>query len=826
MKDMRTYIQTLMIAAAACFLHGSVSADEGPRQKSALTILQINDVYTAAPVDGGKAGGLARVAAMKQQLAASGKSVLLLLSGDFISPSVASTVFKGRQMVEALNTAGLDIATLGNHEFDFGPDVLRERMKESRWQWVVSNITDDTTGGQPIGGAATHLVRDYGGLKVGFIGVCLTGDEISRDKRQGITMTDPFEAVRKYIPIVKQEGAQAIVVITHLDFADDRKMAEMFPEIDVIIGGHDHVPITTFVNQTLISKAGADARYVARIDLTPGAGNARVERHYELVPVVEGMREDDATAKVTADFNAQLGKELEVVVGSTTAPLDAVGEHVRSNETNLGNLFADAVREALQADVAIVNGGSIRSNRMFPPGKLTRGDVLAFHPFGGIAVMAEVPGRTLLAALNHGVGRRSEALGRFPQVSGITFKVRSSEPPGSQVHDVRINGAPVALDRNYNVGMTDYMLKGGDGYSMLVGSKVLVGPEQGDLLVSSLETLIKARGTVSPDVEGRIDFSEAAIAATTGKRPVILDTDMSIDAVIGMLYLLKAKEVDVRAITTVHGMSAVTTGSRNARRIVELTGNPQIPVAAGSAKPLQGEREFPAHLRALSDALGGAVLPLPKSAPSALSAPDLIVKELTREGEPVTIVAMGPLTNIAKALAKNPAVAKRIKEVVLMGGAINVEGNVYKMLVGMKNTDAEWNVYLDPHALQQVLAANVPVRLIPLDATRSAPVTPAFVDRVKTAPRDDTSNFLLALLESVRPQIDDGVFYFWDVVAAVAVGQPQVIGNHEARIEVVTKEGLHYAQTRTVESGGHHVLVGEDIDLVGLENHLLETILR
>jgi 5'-nucleotidase len=813
-----------MIAAAACVLPGTASAEEGPRQKSALTILQINDVYTAAPLDGGKAGGLARVAALKQQLAASGKPVLLLLAGDFISPSVASSVFKGRQMIEALNVAGLDIATLGNHEFDFGPDVLRERMKESRWQWVVSNIIDDATG-QPIGDAKTHLVRDFAGLKVGFIGVCLTGEEISRDKRQGITMTDPFEAVRKFIPIVKSEGAQAIVVITHLEFVDDRKMAEMFPEIDVIIGGHEHLPITTFVNQTLISKAGADSRYVARIDLTPIASSPRVERHYELVPIVEGMREDEATLKVAADFEGRLGKELEVVVGSTTTPLDAVSEHVRSGETSAGNLFADAVREALRADVAIINGGSIRSNRLFPPGKLTRRDVLALHPFGGTSVMAQVSGQTLLAALNHGVGRRSEALGRFPQVSGITFKVRSSAPPGSQVHDVRIGGAPLELDRNYKVGMTDYMLKGGDGYSMFIGSTEIVGPEQGDLLVSSLEAMIQARGTVSPTVEGRIEFSEAALAST-GKRPVILDTDMSIDGVIGMLYLLKAKELDVRAITTVHGMSAVAVGARNARRVLELTGNGRIPVAAGSAKPLQGQREFPAHLRALADALGGAPLPLPQTAASTLSAPDLIVKELSQEGEPITIVAMGPLTNIAKALTKNPLVAKRIKEVVVMGGAVGVEGNVYKMLVGMKNTDAEWNVYLDPDALQQVLAAKVPVRLIPLDATRSAPVTAAFVDRIKTAPRDETSNFLLALLESVRPQIDDGVFYFWDVVAAVAVGQPQVIGNHEARIEVVTEEGPHYAQTRAVETGGHPVLVGEEIDLTGLENHLLETILK
>ncbi len=821
---MRAHRRWLAAAGAALFFLATARAEEGPRQTAALTLLQINDVYTAAPLDGGKAGGLARVAALKQQIAAAGKPVLLLLAGDFLSPSVASTVFKGRQMVEALNAAGLDIATLGNHEFDLGPDVLRERMKESHWQWVISNVVDDATG-QPMGGAAPYLLRNDGGLQVGYIGLCIAGEEIPRDKRQGVTISDPFEAARKYIAILQQEGAQAIVALTHLNYTDDRKLAEMFPEIDVIIGGHDHLPITSVVQRTLISKAGSDSRYAARIDLHSVKGSDRVERNFELVPIVAGMPEDEATLKVTADFEGRLGKEMEVVAGTTATPLDAIAEHVRTTETNLGNFFADAVREALHADVAIINGGSIRSNRMFPPGKLTRGDVLAFHPFGGVSVMAEVPGRTLVAALNHGVGRRNEALGRFPQVSGLTFKVLSSAPVGSQVTDVRIHGEPLELDRDYRVGMTEYMLKGGDGYEMFVASKVLVGPEEGDLLASSLEAMIKARGTISPTVEGRIQFSDGAVAHAD-KRPVILDTDMSIDAVMGLLYLLKAGEVDLRAVTTVHGMSAVATSARNARRIMELTGHREIPVAAGSAKPLQGKREFPLVMRTQSEALGGAKLPLPQSTPSTLSASDLIVKELSREGEPVTIIAMGPLTNVAQALAKNPLIAPRIKEIVIMGGAIGVEGNVYKMLLGMKNTDAEWNAYLDPQALEQVLAANVPVRLIPLDATRAAPITPAFLDRVRTAPRDQTSNLLLALLESVSPQIQDGVFYFWDVIAAVAVAQPQIIGHHEARIEVVSEEGLHYAQTRAVETGGHEVRVAEEIDLSALENHLLETILK
>ena len=109
------------------------------------------------PIDG--LGGLARVATLKQNLAKAGRTPFLVLAGDFLSPSVASSVFKGEQMIAALNAAGLDLATLGNHEFDFGDDVLIQRMREAKFQWVVSNVVDTATG-QPIGGAAPYRGQD------------------------------------------------------------------------------------------------------------------------------------------------------------------------------------------------------------------------------------------------------------------------------------------------------------------------------------------------------------------------------------------------------------------------------------------------------------------------------------------------------------------------------------------------------------------------------------------------------------------------------------------------------------------------------------------
>ena len=216
---------------------GAQPPEVGPRVEAPVTFLQLNDVYSLVPIDG--LGGLARVATLKQQLAAAGRTPFLVMAGDFLGPSVASSVFKGEQMIAALNAAGLDLATLGNHEFDFGDDVLIQRMREARFEWVVSNVIDTNTG-QPIGGAAPYLVKTFGALKVGFLGLCLNTDEITPDKLKHSRIVDPLAAAGQYLPILKREGATVIVAVTHLTFATDRALVEKFPEIDLVIGGHEH----------------------------------------------------------------------------------------------------------------------------------------------------------------------------------------------------------------------------------------------------------------------------------------------------------------------------------------------------------------------------------------------------------------------------------------------------------------------------------------------------------------------------------------------------------------------------------------------------------
>ena len=482
------------------YVRNAVAQELGPRAQAPVTFLQMNDVYTMVPIEG--LGGLARVATQKQQLAAAGRTPFLVMAGDFLSPSVASSVFKGEQMIAALNAAGLDLATLGNHEFDFGDDVLIQRMREARFEWVVSNVVDTNTG-QPIGGAAAYLVKTFGALKVGFIGLCLNTDEITADKLKHSRIVDPLVAAGQYLPILKREGATVIVAVTHLAFATDRALVDKFPEIDLVIGGHEHFLITSTDNRSLISKAGSDAKALARIDVNR-TSEGTVERFYELLPVTGAIPDDPRTAAVITSYESRLSSELETVVAISRVPLDGISQHLRSGETNLGDVVADAMRADAGTDLVIVNSGSIRGNRIFPPGPLRRRTLVEIHPFDNVIVKLSVPGLVVLQALNTGVEKLPAAAGGFPQVSGMTVIVDPKAPAGDRVRDVRVNGQPLQMDRMYTIGVPDFIFRGGDGYTMFAGQRVLVGPEAGALISIAIEKYVAAQREITQQVDGRI----------------------------------------------------------------------------------------------------------------------------------------------------------------------------------------------------------------------------------------------------------------------------------------------------------------------------------
>jgi 5'-nucleotidase len=483
-----------------------------------ITLLQVNDVYQFAPVDGGTRGGLARVSTLRKKILAESPHTLLLMAGDTISPSIESNTYKGAQMIEAWNAAGLDYATLGNHEFDFGPDVLLQRMGESKFKWLAANVIDKRTG-KLFADTPEFIVREFDGVKIGMFGILLP--ETTQTSRPGpnVDILDPCTTANQVIPKIREAGAQVIVALTHLSMAEDKELARC-SGVDVIIGGHEHTLLESMAGHAPIFKMTADAREMGRIDLNIDKKTGKLESiDWKVIPVTNEYADDPSFAAIQAKYGSLLAT-LKRKVGRTTVELEMKSEDGRTRETNMGNFIADAYRRATGADVALVNGGSIRADALIKPGVLTKRDVLSILPFNNRVLKIQITGATLRAALNHGVasiGVEAQP-GRFPQVAGIRFWYDATRQPGERVTTILVNGRPLVDRQTYTLAATSYVIKdGGDGYTMFRDAKILIGPDQAPSESEIMEKAITLARPIAPKVEGRVTRVDTPKSQTSCK---------------------------------------------------------------------------------------------------------------------------------------------------------------------------------------------------------------------------------------------------------------------------------------------------------------------
>jgi 5'-nucleotidase len=497
--------RTLLASAIAICLFASVLAQSRTDSNSRVTLLQLNDVYQISPVDRGKNSGLARVATLRKKVLVESPNTLFLLGGDTISPSVASTIFKGEQIIATWNALGLDYAVLGNHEFDFGNDVLIQRMKESKFVWLGANVIDRDTG-KPFNGMPPYVIRTFGKIKIGIFGLLTTDTATSSSPGKNIRFVDPILTARRLVPKMRAEGATIIVAVTHLAMPEDKKLAQT-GLVDVILGGHEHELLQSHAGRAPIFKWGSDARVLGRIDLNINLKTRRLESmDWMGIPVTDATPDDPDAARVIAEYEKKLSVELDKPLGSTTIELDGTNLGSRTRETNLGNLIADAFRARTNADIAIVNGGSIRANTTFAVGSISKRDVISMLPFENPIVKCEATGAQIKAALENGVSQVVETTesGRFPQVAGLSFEYDAGKPAGSRVVSVVINGQPLDEKKVYTMASSIFLIEGGDGYTMFKMSKLLIAEESAAIDSAILSDFISAAVEVSPKIEGRI----------------------------------------------------------------------------------------------------------------------------------------------------------------------------------------------------------------------------------------------------------------------------------------------------------------------------------
>ena len=471
-----------------------------------ITFLHVNDVYEISPKRG--QGGLAELMTLLRQERAAAENSITTFGGDLISPSVMSGLTKGTQMIELMNAIGMDVAVPGNHEFDFGPDIAGQRIGESSFPWLGTNVLGPD--GKPaVGMTDLHTVK-AGDFTVGFFGLLAPETDVLSSPGSDVTFAPLKETAAAAVKKLQEMGAEVVVALTHIDFAADIALAREVRGIHLILGGHDHEPIIWYEGGVPLIKAGYDARHLGAVDLSVEWVESRGKKKLQVISAwrlvsTAGVTPDPEIKVIVDKHNAKLDAELDVAVGATKVMLDSRRASVRSGETNFGNLIADAMRAAVGADVAITNGGGIRGDRTYDAGAtLTRKDVLTELPFGNVTVLIELFGADLLAALENGVSEVENKAGRFPQVSGLSFVYDPVAPKGSRVIEAMADGKSLEPGRLYTVATNDYMQGGGDGYAALKKGRALIDAAGAKLLATGVMNYIAAHAPVAPEVEGRI----------------------------------------------------------------------------------------------------------------------------------------------------------------------------------------------------------------------------------------------------------------------------------------------------------------------------------
>ena len=503
-------LRLVAIAAAAAFVGVIALAPLAQAAPLSLTLVHVNDWDQMAGIKG--AGGAARIAAVvaeeRARAEAEGGVAVVTFGGDMISPSVLSGIDRGAHMIDLANAIGFDVAVLGNHEFDFGPDVLQERLAESETVWLAGNVR--VAGGGFPGALATTMV-EKDGYRIGFLGIVTTETQLISSPGSDIAFAPATEAGARLAEELKAAGADIVVALTHQGLGTDMELLRTVKEIDVVLGGHDHLLVANYDGRQAVMKAGSQGRHVSvltlAIDRVEGRGGApRVVWTPDFrLRSTAGIEGDTAIAAKVSAYQAGLDETLDVVIGETATELDTRGFLSGSAETAFGNLLADAMREATGADIALSNGGGIRGDTVYPPGtKLTRKMVLTELPFGNKTVVLRLTGAQVRQALENGVSRAAHPSGRFPQVSGLAFAFDGREPPGERVTRVTVGGAPLEDGRTYTFATNNFLARGGDDYRVFRAGEVLVDSASGSLMAGQLIDHIIAAGTVAPVIEGRI----------------------------------------------------------------------------------------------------------------------------------------------------------------------------------------------------------------------------------------------------------------------------------------------------------------------------------
>ncbi len=484
-------ISRLLASVAVLTLTGGMATAD-----YALTILHTNDFHARFEqiskydsgcgsddaAEGKCFGGSARLVTAIADARARSNNSILVDGGDQFQGTLFYTYYKGALAAEMMNKMGYAAMTVGNHEFDDGPEVLRGFMDAVNFPILMSNADFSA---EPLLAEklAKSTVIEQGGEKLGLIGLTPQDTDELASPGPNITFTDPIAAVQGEVDRLTAEGVNKIIVLSHSGYAVDQRVAAGTTGVDVIVGGHSNTllsntsdravgPYPTMVGDTAIVQAYAFGKFLGELNVTFNDAGEIVEASGEPLVMDASVAPDEATAARIAEAAVPLDEIRNRVVADTGQPISGERDVCRAMVCEMGVLIAEAMLDRVKdqgVQIAIQNGGGIRAS--IDAGPVTMGEVLTVLPFQNTLSTFEVTGATVIEALENGVSQIEEGGGRFPQVAGLkyTFDPAMTAMDG-RISDVMVQTAdgfvPIDLATTYKLVSNNFVRSGGDGYKM------------------------------------------------------------------------------------------------------------------------------------------------------------------------------------------------------------------------------------------------------------------------------------------------------------------------------------------------------------------------
>jgi 2',3'-cyclic-nucleotide 2'-phosphodiesterase (5'-nucleotidase family) len=548
-------IAAFFIAAAMCCISVPVFAEDN----ADIIIYHTNDVHGYFQgVDGNI--GHDTIAGIFETTKEENPATFLVSAGDMIQGAYFVNNNRGEAAMEIMNAAGYDAMTLGNHEFDYGTDRLLE----------LRSMYDTPAFMTQVGFGGIHwaapTVFEVNGYTIGFFGITTPDTKNASNGGRDLDFGD-FSSLVTYAndtaASLKEDGADLVICVAHMGIYDEGfgtifDLRDTTNGIDLFIDGHSHTPSEEIENEEgkpLIVSAGQYAAELGKVTFTPDGNGG-------FTAVAESITPEKAYAIELSEGGAAKAAEVKLIIDKWAAVADEKGREIltynenemtadraslRTSETQIGDFIADAIKAASGADVALMNGGSIREN--LPAGNVTVETINSILPFVNFILMAEVDGKTLRETLEHSVSDYPAETGGFLQVSGVSFIFSPDAEPGNRITEITVNGKPLDETKVYKVAANDWISGGGDEYSMLPAAFAETLPLAHPEITSLTDAVAWYIGTTPeiPSGTGRImmftpeSAEEETTVPETGNVPLYAITITAITALAGMAVSKKKK---------------------------------------------------------------------------------------------------------------------------------------------------------------------------------------------------------------------------------------------------------------------------------------------